>query len=45
MKMADKIHIFKESVKKVLDLSLYLEPHQKFRGSILGLDASSIQVL
>ena len=31
--------------KKILDLSLHLDPHQKLMGSILGGDPSSIQVL
>ena len=31
--------------EKYLDLSLYLDPHQKVMGSILDWDTSSIQVL
>lgn len=37
-------HNVKESEKTFLDLSLYLDPHQKLMGSNLGLDSSSIQV-
>lgn len=38
----DAAHSVKESEREFQVLSLYLDPHQNFTGSILGRDSSSI---
>ena len=44
MKISEKLIILETEKKKILDPSLYSDPHQKLMGSILVREPSSIQI-